>query len=214
MNKCDPMMNIKEKYDFKSKKAVSKFPIIIGIVGLIVIVSVIVVFSFFPAFYSEPLTLNEAENRAQQYVNQYYGENLQIHEIMEFSNNFYVIVQEETTGINAFELLVDRYGEGVTPEPGPNMMWNTKYQMGMHHGGFPSGPMTISAQEASEIAQNWLKSNFPGSVPKEPMEFYGYYTFDFSRDGNTLGMLSVNGYSGEVWYHNWHGQSIRSRDYS
>src|SRR5690554_4173370 len=39
-------------------------------------------------------------------------------------NGFYVVV-EGTDGKGAFELLVDRYGTWVHPEPGPNMMWNT-----------------------------------------------------------------------------------------
>ena len=28
---------------------------------------------------------------------------------------------------------------------------------------------------------------------------------DITEDGGIAGMLSVNGYTGDVWYHNWHG---------
>ncbi len=36
-------------------------------------------------------------------------------------------------------------------------------------------------------------------------EFYGYYTFHVTETNKTVGMLSVNYYTGEIWYHNWHG---------
>ena len=32
------------------------------------------------------------------------------------------------------------------------------------------------------------------------------------KDGQVFGMLSVNGYSGEVWYHNWHGAFIEMEE--
>src|SRR5207249_74328 len=41
-------------------------------------------------------------------------------------NNFYIRVKETSTGVNAFKILVRRNG-GISPEPGPNMMWNAKY---------------------------------------------------------------------------------------
>jgi hypothetical protein len=40
------------------------------------------------------------------------------------------------------------------------------------------------------------------------MMFYGYYTLDFSTNGKVVGMLSVNGYSGAVFLHTWHGTFI------
>lgn len=42
----------------------------------------------------------------------------------------------------------------------------------------------------------------------DEMQFPGYYTMDFLKDGKTAGMLSVNGYTGQVWYHTWHGNFI------
>ena len=41
--------------------------------------------------------------------------------------------------------------------------------------------------------------------------FPGYYTTDFLLDGKPAGMLSVNGYTGQVWYHTWHGQFLSER---
>jgi hypothetical protein len=54
---------------------------------------------------------------------------------MEFANNYYAEVKEKDTGIGAMELLINRPGSRVYPEPGPNMMWNTKYGMMSGNGG-------------------------------------------------------------------------------
>ena len=51
----------------------------------------------------------------------------------EYTQNFYVLFKEKSTGIGAFEMLIDKYTGSIYPEMGPNMMWNTKY--GMMNGG-------------------------------------------------------------------------------
>ena len=46
-------------------------------------------------------------------------------------------------------------------------------------------------------------------IEKGPDVFYGYYTVhSLDTAGNTVGMLSVNGYTGQVWYHIWQGKFI------
>jgi len=131
---------------------------------------------------------------------------------MEFSNQYYVIIKEESTGANAFELLVDKNTGFVFLEPGPNMMWNNRYgHMGQTRN--PTIIMPITPQIAIRYAQNYLDQSFPGVQAQDAETFYGYYTIDFSRNNQTVGMLSVNGYSGEVWYHSWHGQFIRMVEY-
>ena len=190
--------------------------LLILVAGLIA-VTVVILLPFSPILYGN--TSVNSFDQAKQLANQYLGtsSDLSIKEIMEFSNNFYVIVQEKNTGVNAFELLVDRYSGRVMLEHGPNMMWNTKY--GMMNGmmgrfqGTPTADMPISAQDASEYAQKWLDANNPGAKVEEPETFYGYYTIDVSKDESTYGMLSVNGYNGDVWYHSWHGEFISMVEY-
>jgi len=46
--------------------------------------------------------------------------------------------------------------------------------------------------------QFWLRD-------EEADAFFAYYTLHVLTDGQVTGMLSVNGYSGQVWYHTWHG---------
>ena len=150
------------------------------------------------------------------------GQALVLAEVMEFSDNFYAEVEEKSTGIHAFELLIDRYTGVVYPEPGPNMMWNTRYgHMAAGHlgcmmggwGGRQAGPMSVIPEQARDIAQGWLDKFLPGASAAEQADaFYGYYTIHVMRDGQAYGMLSVNGYSGEVWYHTWHGDFIGMRE--
>lgn len=160
-----------------------------------------------------PITIETAVTIAQQYLTQLNNPDLAVREVEEYTQNFYVQVYEKSTGIGAFELLIDKYTGSIYPEMGPNMMWNTKY--GMHSGmmgwftGNPATPMTVTAEQAETNAQQWLNANLPGTTVGETEPFYGYYHVMVLSAGKGYGMLSVNGYTGQVWYHNWHGTFIQ-----
>ena len=68
--------------------------------------------------------------------------------------------------------------------------------------------MPMSSDRAREIANAYVGRVSPGTQAGEAERFYGYYTLDTEKEGEVTGMLSVNGYSGEVWYHSWHGPFI------
>jgi hypothetical protein len=160
----------------------------------------------------ERLSLDQAMEVAEDYVAGA-GGGLEVAEVMEFDNHFYAEAREIASGMGAFEFLIDPYTEAVQPEPGPNMMWNTKYGMmagGMMRGGqAAAGGMAVSAEDARQLAQESLNAISPDlQVGDDVDEFYGYYTIHVLHDGAIIGMLSVNGYSGEVWYHTWHGTFI------
>jgi hypothetical protein len=57
----------------------------------------------------------------------------------------------------------------------------------------------ITQDQAVENAQQFLDTFMPGTKTGEVHSFYGYRTVDVERDGNRVGTLSVNGYSGELW---------------
>ncbi len=161
--------------------------------------------------------MDRAVTIAQDVAVSYTGGGLAADEVIQFSNNYYASIREKGTGIGAFEILIDGATGNVTREPGPDMMWNAKYSMmrGGMMGGFGftgSGPMTVTAQQAQDVAQHWLDANQPGTTANPPDPFYGYYTVDFNKAGQLVGMLSVNGHSGQVWYHSWHGSFIQVRD--
>jgi hypothetical protein len=159
---------------------------------------------------STRLTLDKANSIAQDYIQKRNDPNLQIKEFMEFQYNFYAEVFEKNSGIGAFEALIDPYTGDMYPEPGPNMMWNTKYgtMSGMVWGVNAAGPMTVTEDQAKKAAQDFLNGYLPGVTTEEPDRFYGYYTLHILKDGKMYGMLSVNGYTGQVWFHSWHGPFI------
>jgi len=169
---------------------------------------------------AKPITLEQAEQSAAQYA-QSLGANLKVSEVMQFDNGFYAEIVEKDTGIGAQEILIDQYTGAAFPEFGPNMMWNTKYShmgsgqggmMGMMRGWFnqqPSGKLTVTPEQARQDAQAYLDQAQPGvKVGDDIVQFYGYYTLHTFKDGKEFGMLSVNGYSGQVWYHTWHGAFV------
>ncbi len=148
-----------------------------------------------------PLTIDQAADSVKRYLTAY-GGNLVLTEVMNFAWNFYAEVEEKDTGIHAIELLIDRYTGQVNPEMGPNMMWNTKYgMMAGQYGARPTAKMMVTAEQARVIAQWYLDTNLPGLTVAEADTFYGYYTLHTLKSGQTEGMLSVNGYTGAVWYH-------------
>lgn len=171
-------------------------------------------------------SLPEARDAVEQAVRSYGNSDLEVAEVMEFANNYYAEVREKESGTGAMELLVDKGTGQVYPEPGPNMMWNTRYGMmaggrgmggmmgqggGMMGGSYRADPdekVSVSPEQATDIANDYLDRVSPDTKAGEAEEFYGYYTLHTEKDGEITGMLSVNGYSGEVWYHSWHGPFV------
>lgn len=163
----------------------------------------------------ESLTLDGAVEVAEAYIAAWDTETaLELGEVMQFSNHFYAQAVEAETGRSAFEFLIDPTTGIVIGEPGPNMMWNLRYGMmtrgmGMFRPSEDDTEMTITAAEAQELAQAYLDEVLSDTQASEEADaFYGYYTLHVLRDGATIGMLSVNGYNGQVWLHHWHGDFI------
>ncbi len=162
------------------------------------------------------LTIDEAQEAVERYVSGLGHGDLKVAELMEFERNFYAIVAEHDTGIGAMELLIDKRTGAVGPEMGPNTMWNGRYGTRMGRGvGQVSETSTIPPEEALVIASRWLDTNRPGvSVEEHADPFYGYYTIHTLKNGESEGMRSVHGTTGQVWYHNWHGPFIQMVEHS
>ena len=182
-----------------------------------------------------PLTVDQAKQAAGKYIQSLGLQGLEISEVMVFDNNAYVAVKESATGLGAFELLVDPASQVAYPEYGPNMMWNLKYgglnhsemmtgtgaggrgRMGGNYGSTTPADVTadmpVTKDQAIQNAQSYLDGYLPGNTAaNDPTQFYGYYTLDFSKDGKVTGMLSVNGFTGQVFLHTWHGTFIEEAE--
>ncbi len=173
---------------------------------------------------TKPLTIDQTKQAVESYLKDLDNADLELKEIMIFDNHAYARITEKSTGIGAMELLVDPISLSVFPEFGPNMMWNLKYghmsgngMMGGRGmmGGYNINPgsvdtnMTVTPEQALQVAQQFLDQRYPGYKTAEDADpFYGYYTIDIMKDGQPTGMLSVNGYSGQVFLHTWHGTFI------
>jgi hypothetical protein len=153
-----------------------------------------------------PITIEQAKDAVQQYLASTGNSDLKLSEVIEFDNNFYAGVKEQSTGTHAFELLVNKYTGAVFPEMGPNMMWNTKYG---HMNWNTSAQATVTEKQATGYAQDYLDKALPGTKAGSIDAFYGYYTIEVLKDSKIYGMLSVNSYTGAVWYHNWHGAFVK-----
>lgn len=76
------------------------------------------------------------------------------------------------------------------------------------------GKMPVTAEQALKTAQIYLDKAYPGVKTGDKADEYpGYYTVDVQKQGKISGMLSVNGFTGQVWYHSWHGQFIEMTDF-
>ncbi len=122
-------------------------------------------------------------------------------EVMWFDNGFYVELKDSADKA-ATEVIVDPRTGTVSTEPGPAMMWNTRFGM-MGAGGDSTG--AVDAAKAREITTSWLAANRAGTTIAGIDAYPGYFTLDVKRDGAVSGMLSVNSVTGAVWYHTWHG---------
>ena len=189
-----------------------------------------------PFFTAKPLPLTETTEILNAYLADLNDSNLALSDVMIFDNHAYAQIFEKDSGIGVMEVLVDPTTKAVFPEMGPTMMWNLKYgmmsgfggygMMGMMMGGAgnmmdQAGPAEVSAEmpvtpeKSVEAAQTYLDTYFNEvklTADTEADPFYGYYTIHVIQDGQTVGMLSVNGYTEQVFPHTWHGQLLEMSD--
>jgi hypothetical protein len=149
---------------------------------------------------SVPISRGEAAQRASDFGRRL-GEGYIAEDLMEFTENYYAVIEEERSGAAITEILVDRYTGQVTLEPGPAMMWRSR-------AGTSPAPPAYDIEAARSLGDSFLRSYLSGAMILESHAFPGYYTFDFGRNG-IEGMLSVNADSGAIWVHTWHGLPLQ-----
>jgi hypothetical protein len=170
-------------------------------------------------------SIDEARRQAAQFADRL---GLDVGEVMRFADNYYAELVQPDGGL-ATEVLVDPESGATWYEYGPAMMWNTRYGMMSGFGGagmvggsmmgglggptfapVPSrtGAPPVSAAEARRIAASWLQRRRPDLSAGPADVFPGYYTLHILAGTRIEGMLSVNAYTGAVWYHWWHGRFL------
>lgn len=147
---------------------------------------------------SKPITEDEALRSMQNFSRQY-GSNMEVEDFMIFSGNYYAVLKDQNSSHYTAEVLVDRYSGSAYAEPGPNMMWNTRFGAGRVNAEDADYDMT----GAERLANDFLTGYLPGAQILESKAMPGYYTFDFGRQ-EIEGMLSVNAHTGQIWVHTWH----------
>ncbi len=188
-----------------------------------------------PGGSGEPVTdLAGAKRQAQRFADRL---DLRVGEVMRFESSYYAELVEPG-GNRATEVLINPATGAVWLEYGPAMMWNTRYGMmgesgvhgrqgmmggssgsrGMMGGGYRGDPTwapspqttraSISAPEAKAVAVRWLAREGSGLSAGMADAFPGYYTLHILKGDRVAGMLSVNGYTGAVWDHWWHGRFL------
>lgn len=103
-------------------------------------------------------------------------------------------------------------GMGTGGTMGPGMMGPGVGPGTIGQPSVPTGSPVVTLGQARVQAQKFLDVRFSGARTVEATTFPGYYTIDVSRSGKTVGMLSVNAYTGQVWYHTWHGTFVQEKD--
>lgn len=163
------------------------------------------------------LTTDEIVSRIQDYVEQQNNPNLAVARLREFNLAYQAEVVERDTGRHAFDLMVTKGASRISPAAGPNILWNTKYgptiaEIGGGYGMLgrvlaqpTPGEMSFNETEARRIAET-AASDLDADLTvqdESPATFYGFYEFYLDRDGEAVGALAVNGYSGQVWFEDW-----------
>jgi hypothetical protein len=160
-----------------------------------------------------PLTISQAVAAANEYLTSLNNPDLAIANVQEYAVNFRFSLYEKSTGVGAYEMTINKYTGYVYPGMGPSVTWNTKY--GIINGvltvynATATATMPVTAAQAQTFAQQYLSTVMPATTVGDVTTFYGYYNVEVLSGGNTYGMLSVNGYTGQIWYQAWHGSFIQ-----
>lgn len=109
-----------------------------------------------------------------------------------------------------------RMGNNMTGNGMMNGNMNGQNMSGMMNGnrmgsyGYgPDAEISITADEAVNLAQDYLDVYLSGKTADDHADtFPGYYTLHILEDGQTIGMMSVNAYTGQAFLHHWHDDFI------
>lgn len=149
-----------------------------------------------------PIPTGDAQRRLATFAASC-GPEIHVAAVTPFANDLYAQLSD-AAGTRLGEVLVDRYTGTVVPEPGPNLLWNTRW-------GVAAG--TISAPRYAEpaaqrLAEQFMAGYLPGAAVLSAAALPGYDTFAYGRGQTIEGLLSVNAMTGAIWVHAWLGPAL------
>jgi hypothetical protein len=156
-------------------------------------------------------TLDELTKNVEELLDNY-DEPLKISMIYVFENRDpYFLITEVDTDRGAMELRASTLSGQVYADPSVARIWNVKYMQRMGNrrimgSGMMGGYIRdfdweneLTHDEALEIAQNYVTLKTEGTViDQNHHEFYGYFAYHLLKDNDIVGILRVNGISGQV----------------
>jgi hypothetical protein len=146
-----------------------------------------------------PITAADAKQRLATFAASC-GPDVHVANVTPFASEVYAQLTDGA-GTGLGEALVDRYTGAVAPEPGPNLLWNTRW-------GLAAGTVATPRYDepaARQLAAAFVDKYLPGATVLPGATLPGYDTFAYGRQQTVEGLLSVNAMTGVVWVHVWVG---------
>ena len=132
---------------------------------------------------------------------------LQISELWEYGTA-YMAELSDMNGAMAFDVIADKFTGAVGPEMGLSMMMNASYAKGIYKTSRFGKKLTVSEEQATATAQNFVNANGLGYALGTPEDYPGYYKFH-TTDSHGFGLeIMVNGYNGTIWMNSLLGRPL------
>lgn len=133
--------------------------------------------------------------------------NLEISELWEYGI-VYKAELSDLNGARAFDVIADKFTGAVGPEMGLSMMLNASYGKGIYKTHKFGKKLTVSEEQATATAQNFINTNGLGYSLGTPEDYPGYYKFH-TTDSRGFGLeIMVNGYTGAIWMNSLLGRPV------
>ena len=129
------------------------------------------------------LSINQAATIAQNYVASTGNPDFVVKQVEEYTANFYVQVNEKSTGNGAFELLINKVHWQHLPRNGTqhdveHQIRHDARRNPRRHLRHTTTNMPVTAAQAQTDAQTYLTTYLPGTTTGDVTTFYGYYTIE------------------------------------
>jgi len=154
-----------------------------------------------------PITSPEEARAVIQSFIDVSSSSLEISELWEYGTA-YKAELSDANGAMAFDVIADKLTGAVGPEMGLSMMMNASYGKSIYKPLKFGKKLTVSAEQATTIAQKFMDDNGLGYNLGTPENYPGYYKFH-TADSSGFGLeIMVSGYNGAIWMNSLLGRPL------